>query len=168
MASRLERLSRAHAAALRAMAAEFHADGDPRFDDLLEDEAAFYARVDRFERGVDLPEDRVRMTWYLLFEADELLGAARLRHRLIPVLLRDGGHIGYEIRPSRRRRGCGQALLGLMLDEARAIGLDRVLLTTEATNTASTRLIEAAGGESDGLSVSPNTGETMRRFWIDL
>lgn len=37
------------------------------------------------------------------------------------------GHIGYGIRPSARRRGLAMWALGRMLDEARALGLERVL-----------------------------------------
>jgi hypothetical protein len=37
------------------------------------------------------------------------------------------GHIGLGIRPSARRRGLATWALGRMLDEARVLGLDRVL-----------------------------------------
>jgi predicted acetyltransferase len=55
-----------------------------------------------------------------------------------------------------------------VLGEARALGLDRVLLTATLDNTASARLIESAGGQGDGTPISPNTGETMLRYWIEF
>jgi predicted acetyltransferase len=104
------------------------------------------ASVERFETGKDLPEDRVRMTWFWLLEGKRIVASSRLRHELIPVLLLDGGNIGYEVRPSERRRGVGRELLRLTLSEARRIGLRRALLTTETTNLGSIGVILANGG----------------------
>lgn len=167
-ALRLERLERRHEGALRAMAAEFRAEGDERFELLFADGGAFFAEADRFAAGRDLPEDRVPQTQFLLFAGSRLLGGARLRHRLIPVLEQDGGNVGYEIRPSERGNGYATALLALILDEARRLGLPRVLLTAALTNRASIRVIEKNGGVQDGTSLSPRTGEVMLRFWIRL
>jgi predicted acetyltransferase len=61
--------------------------------------------------------------------------------------LQRGGHIGYEIRPSKRRQGYGTAMLRLGLDEARAHGLDRVLLTCNEDNAGSRKVIERNGGQ---------------------
>jgi predicted acetyltransferase len=132
------------------------------------DPEAFLARVDMFEAGRDLPENRVRMTWFWLLRGDRIVASSRLRHALIPVLLLDGGNIGYEVRPSERRRGVGRELLRLTLDEARRIDLRRVLLTAETTNLGSIGVILANGGVFDGTSVSPNTGRTLNRYWITL
>ena len=150
------------------MAREFEAAGEPGFEVALSDPEAFFSRIACFELGTDLPTDRVRQSQFWLFRADRLLGSSRLRHRLIPRLERDGGHIGYEIRPSERRLGFGSALLGLTLQEAKAIGLPRVLLTTEPTNLGSIRIIRNNGGVFTDTSVSPNTGRTMNRYWIEL
>lgn len=149
-------------------AEEFRAEGDDRLDALLDETEAFFELAERFERDLDLPEDRVPMTHYLLFENDRLVAMSRLRRRLIPVLLLDGGHIGYEVRRSERRLGHGSEILRRTLDEARAIGVERALLTTEDSNLGSIRVIENAGGVRDSDSVSPRTGEHMRRFWIGL
>jgi predicted acetyltransferase len=132
------------------------------------DPETLLASVERFEAGKDLPENRVRMTWFWLLQGKRIVASSRLRHELIPVLLLDGGNIGYEVRPSERRRGVGRELLRLTLDEARRIGLRRALLTTETTNLGSIGVILANGGEFEDTSVSPNTGRTMNRYWITL
>ena len=80
----------------------------------------------------------------------------------------DGGHIGYEIRPGERRQGFGSALLRLTLQEARGIGLSRVLLTAEPTNLGSIGVIQGNGGAFADTSVSPRTGREMNRYWIEL
>lgn len=167
-ALRLERAGRAYIKSLLDMAEEFRAEGDPRFDLLLDDADTFFDLLEGFAVGRDLPPDRVQQTQFLLFSGDRLLGSARLRHYLIPVLHQDGGHVGYEIRRSERSNGYGTALLALMLNEARRIGLNRVLLTTARTNKPSIRVIEKNGGTPDGTSVSPHTREVMLRYWVTL
>ncbi len=56
------------------------------------------------------------------------------------------GHIGYAVVPWCQRRGYATAALRLMLEEARAVGLPYVELTTDPANIASQGVIAAAGG----------------------
>jgi predicted acetyltransferase len=165
---RLRRVTRENSSDLAAYARDFAAAGESGFALPGDDPEAFLARVERFEAGEDLPENRVRMTWFWLLRGDRIVASSRIRHELIPTLLLDGGHIGYEVRPSERRRGIGSELLRRTLDEARHIGLRRVLLTTETTNLGSIGVILANGGAFEDTSVSPNTGRTMNRYWIPL
>jgi predicted acetyltransferase len=74
------------------------------------------------------------------------------------------GHIGYGIRPSGRRRGLATWALGRMLDQARRLGLARVLIVCEAGNLASAKTIERHGGVLEDVR---DTGHgTVRRYWI--
>jgi predicted acetyltransferase len=93
-----------------------------------------------------LDSGRVRCTYRWIVERDQVLGGIALRHELNDVPLHAGGHIGYGVRPSARHRGLATWALGRMLDEARAIGLDRVLLVCADNNDASARTIERSGG----------------------
>lgn len=56
------------------------------------------------------------------------------------------GHVGYGVVPWKQGRGYATAALGLILPEARALGLPWVELTTDPDNLASQRVIEANGG----------------------
>ena len=165
---RLCRVTRENSSDLPAYAQEFVDSGESYLVLPENDPGAFLARVEMFEAGRDLPEDRVRMTWFWLLRGDRIVASSRLRHELIPVLLLDGGNIGYEVRPSERRRGVGRELLRLTLDEARGMGLRRVLLTTETTNLGSIAVILGNGGIFEDTSISPNTGRTLNRYWITL
>lgn len=97
--------------------------------------------------------------WWIRHEG-RLAGTITLRHALTPALLLVGGHIGYAVRPSLRRRGIASAALRLVLAEAAARGLDPVLITCDDENLASARTIEGAGG------VLEDVRDGSRRYWV--
>ncbi len=79
----------------------------------------------------------------------------------------DAGQIGYGVRPSARRRGLANWALGEMLKEARALGLERVLVHCLTGNIASARTIERNGGVLEGIRDTKH-GRRVRRYWIPL
>lgn len=150
---------------------EFQAEG--RYRDL--DPAALAADFGSFVRGLLRDEDRARLppgrapqTVYWLIDGDEFIGRSSLRHELTPALREIGGHIGYEIRPSRRRRGYGREILRLTLDKARARGLRDVFVTCDADNAGSLAIIEANGGRFADERPGPAGAPPVRRYWIHL
>ena len=98
-------------------------------------------------------------TWWWLGN-DGYLGRIALRHRLTERLLREGGHIGYDVRPAARRRGHATAMLHAVLPEAAARGISSVLVTCDVDNVASTKVIQASGG------VLENELDGKLRFWV--
>ena len=89
-----------------------------------------------------------------------------LRHRLNDFLAEYGGHIGYSVRPDERRKGYAKAMLRMVLKEAKARDLQRVLITCDDDNVASARTIEANGGVFERKTSLD--GEVLRRYWIEL
>ncbi|HMB08301.1 MAG TPA: GNAT family N-acetyltransferase, partial [Isosphaeraceae bacterium] len=73
-------------------------------------------------------------------------GVSNLRHALTDKLRREGGHVGYGVRPSRRGQGLATAMLALTLEKARALGIDRVLITCGKENVSSAKVIRKNGG----------------------
>ena len=63
---------------------------------------------------------------------DEYLGRLSIRHRLTPHLLYFGGNIGFEVRPSARRRGHATAMLAAALPLAAALGIDPARVDCDA------------------------------------
>lgn len=116
------------------------------------------------ERGVGLPQGWVPCTTFWIVESgvpDTVLGSLALRHNLNNDFLAEyGGHIGYGVRPSARRRGIAAAALQASLPRARALGLQRVMLTCDDDNAASRRTIESGGGVFERMA-----GQ-RRRYWM--
>lgn len=134
-----------------------------------DDFAAFVGKLENDGKGIGLPEGWVpQNTYWLVRDGTHILGEVRLRHRLVPHLLEEGGHVGYMIRPSERRKGYGTLILSLVLEKARKMGIDRVLVTCDDDNIGSSRIIEKNGGVPDESSISPRTGKRTLRYWIRL
>ena len=127
-----------------------------RFEALVAD------RLAAADPATPVEPDRVHCTFLWIVEGDEFLGNLAIRHSLTPYLLEQGGHIGYSVRPSRRREGHASRALALSLPWCRDLGIDRVLVTCDVDNDGSSRTIEANGGVQEDIR-----GD-KRRFWIDV
>lgn len=97
-------------------------------------------------RGIGLPEGWVPSSVFWLVNNNEYIGSGNIRHALTEPLKKFGGHIGYEIRPSKWGQGYGTLQLKLLLVEAIKLGIKSALLTCSADNVASARVIEKNGG----------------------
>jgi predicted acetyltransferase len=127
--------------------------------------------LDKFSkcaRGEDIPAGFVAHSTFWLICGAEVVGVSNVRHRLTEALRREGGNIGYGIRPSYRGRGLAHALLTKTLDEARRLGLGEVLLTCAKTNAASVRTITASGGVFLSEEYLEHRGEVVQRYRIGL
>jgi predicted acetyltransferase len=106
------------------------------------------------------PEGHVPSTTLWWIEDDQYLGRLAIRHRLTRHLLDAGGHIGYDVWPSARRRGHATAMLRAALPVARGLGIESALVTCDVTNVASRKVIEVNGGIFDD-----QRGDKLR-FWV--
>jgi predicted acetyltransferase len=116
--------------------------------------------VDQAEEDSPRPEGYVPATNLWLTDGDDYLGRIAIRHRLTERLLQAGGHIGYDVRPSARRRGHATAMLKAALPVARSLGITSALVTCDVANVASRKVIEANGG------VLEDQRRGKLRFWV--
>jgi len=78
------------------------------------------------------------------------------------------GHLGYAVVPWKQRRGYATQALALLLPVAQDLGLPRLLVTCDASNAASRRIIEVNGGVAAGRAPHPDRpSECKLLFWID-
>lgn len=119
--------------------------------------------------GKQISKGRVpASTLFLVHENGKILGKLSFRHELNDYLKKIGGHIGYIIVANERRKGYGTAMLKLGLEKAKAIGLSRVLVTCDQSNTASARVIEKNGGIFEGHCYEDDVSDLTCRYWITL
>jgi predicted acetyltransferase len=151
------------------LAAEWLQHDNERYRLALDDFDAYLANVERARDVGQLPPGWVPGTeLWLEDDAGEIVACVRLRFWLTPSLEAEGGHIGYDVRPSARGRGFGSAALRLALPEARLRGLSRVRLTADSDNLPSLRIIERNGGVLSGETLSERSGKLIKQYWIDL
>lgn len=115
------------------------------------------------------PPELVPSSTLLCVRADgKLVGMIDIRHELNEYLGRFGGHIGYSIRPSERRKGYAVQQLRLGLAAAGELGLDRVLITCGRDNEGSRRTILACGGVLENEVLDPADGMWTQRYWVEV
>jgi predicted acetyltransferase len=107
-------------------------------------------------------------TIYWAVRQSEVVGRISLRHFLNEALLREGGHVGYIVRPSARRQGVASEMLRQLLLTGRARSLGRLLLTCDEDNLASEKSIRKNGGVLEDV-LEPAAGQRrQKRFWIPV
>lgn len=106
------------------------------------------------------PDGFVPSTTLWWVDGDDYLARIAIRHRLTPFLLEVGGHIGYDVRPSARRRGHATAMLKAALPLAHELSIDSALVTCDVDNIGSRLAIERNGGV-----LEDQRGDKLR-FWV--
>jgi len=149
------------------MASECSALGDTRYELALTDFPAYLRRVADGRAKVQ-PAGRVPGTEYWLEDFGRILACVRLRFQLTGDLEQEGGHVGYDVRPSMRRLGYGTQLLRLALLVLRERGIRRVRITCDDDNIGSAKIIEKNGGVLSEKETSRESGKTVRQYWIEL
>ncbi|KNY29439.1 GCN5-related N-acetyltransferase [Pseudobacteroides cellulosolvens ATCC 35603 = DSM 2933] len=108
-------------------------------------------------------------TFFAVRKSDnKIIGMIDVRHNLNNKFLADyGGHIGYAVRPSERRKGYATSMLKMALEYAKSLSLNRVMLGCYADNIASIKTIVKCGGK---LTESKQyvDGKQMNVYWIEV
>lgn len=110
---------------------------------------------------------------------NKLIGFVDIRHELNDFLKSYGGHIGFGVRPTERRKGYAFKILTKALTFCREIGLKKVMLACYKDNIASRKTIEKCGGVlekefalSELKGYSFETGNSSDKivcvYWITL
>jgi predicted acetyltransferase len=150
---------------------EFQAEGrhlEPPLETIAADFARFVQHLRERADRTKLKPGWVPGSDFWFIDGSDYIGRLSLRYELNEHLLQMGGHIGYEIRPSRRRQGYGKLILTYGLVQAKAFGLERVLLTCDQDNLGSRKIIESQGGRLENIIELDRWPLPVCRYWISL
>ncbi len=150
--------------------AEFEAEGMPqvRQEMTREEFPAYVQRLHDNTLGKNLPEGYVPSAEFWMIDAEGFAGRIVLGLAYHPSPDRVGNHVGYAVRPSKRRRGYATQALADLLDEARKLGISRLMPICGVDNVASRKVIERNGGVLLDLGPIDEGLDGGLRFLIDL
>lgn len=116
------------------------------------------------QTGADVPSH----TYLAVRKKDnKIVGIIDLRiHINHPILGTWGGHCGYTVRPSERGNGYAKEMLRLNVQNAKNLGLDKILVTCHTYNIASEKTILANGGMYENTIDVDATA--IKRYWIEI
>lgn len=116
------------------------------------------------QTGADVPSH----TYLAIRKTDnKIVGIIDLRHHINhPILSTWGGHCGYTVRPSERGHGYAKEMLRLNIQNAKKLGLEKILVTCYAYNTASEKTILSNGGIFE--KTIEVDGTKIKRHWIEI
>lgn len=108
-------------------------------------------------------------TFFLIRKDDDkIVGMINIRYKLNEAMLKFGGHIGYGIRPTERRKGYNKINLYLGLIKANEdFELEKVMLDCSVDNLGSDKTIQALGGVLERSEIDPSDGSLTNVYWID-
>lgn len=126
-------------------------------------------RIELEKRRKASPEDTPATTYFTIRKQDDkIIGSIQLRHHLTEELKKDGGNIGYGICLSERNKGYGTMQLALLLPEARALHIPKVMISCDKSNRASAKVAVNNGGVLSGEGFDEESRSNTEIYWIDL
>ena len=135
-----------------------------------EDPKDWIERLDSLKDPSKIPPKMVPATQYMFVREDDdkIVGMIDIRHYLNEHLAQFGGHIGYSVAPSERRKGYASQMLRMVLPKCRELGIEKVLITCIKGNEGSKRTILKNGGVYESTVYESDEGIYLERYWIDL
>ena len=145
--------------------------GQAGLDRFLEESsyADWLAHNLKFMDLANVPEGFVPgYTYFYADDNDRIIGIISIRLYLNDFLREQGGHIGYSIRPTERKKGHGTAMLKGALEFLAPLGLNEVLVTCGKENLGSVGVIKNCGGVLEDEIYSEAFGRMTQRYWIHI
>lgn len=136
----------------------------------LEDYEGWLEKLEE-DRNRQITEERVPAeTFFLIRENDnKIIGMINIRFALNKELRKVGGHIGYSIRPTERRKGYNKINLYLGLLECQKHGLKRVMLSCNKENLGSAKTIQSFDAELEREFYEDKLYHCQEQvYWIDV
>lgn len=125
---------------------------------------------DREDYDYSIKVDRAQGKTYILVDEDnEILGSINIRYNLRQELIDRGiTHIGYSIRPTKRRQGLAKLMLYHGLKVLDMLNESVCKLDCYSSNEGSWRTMEALGGKLVKEGIDPSDNSMTRWYDIDV
>lgn len=136
----------------------------------MEDPAEWLEQTESLLHKDTVPTNWVQSTQFIYVRQNDstIVGMIQVRHYFNDFLEKFGGHIGYSVRPSERRKGYATKMLHDCLPFCKRIGLEKVLVTCDDDNIGSRKTIISNGGLYESTVFEPDEKVNLQRYWIDL
>lgn len=128
----------------------------------------FVKTIKAKNKGKGLAPNQLPFMRFWLIDGDEYIGTLRLSTHISPKMKYREGNIGYQIRPSQRKKGYGYKILRLGLNKARKIGLKKLHINCSKDNIASRAIIEKNGGRLISVKNQPHSDTSSLHYIVDL
>ena len=131
-----------------------------------------FLKYDNYKNEKNLKPNRVGANYFWLVDDEKefFIGEISIRYKLTDELLKYGGHIGYGIRYSEWNKGYGTFMLKLALEQAKIMGISKVLITCDDDNFSSAKIMEKNHMELQDKTENIIDGQKVitRRYWKTL
>jgi predicted acetyltransferase/8-oxo-dGTP pyrophosphatase MutT (NUDIX family) len=125
-------------------------------------------RLSDYNDSRKIPPHHVTSTMLYAFVRGEIVGRISVRHKLNENLEKRGGHVGYSVGPSHRRKGYAKEMFKQAMHYCETLELTRILVSCADSNEASWRVIECFGGSLENRVFDNEEDEMIRRYWVDV
>ena len=146
-----------------------HIHGGASINKYIDDYAGWLQKLAN-DRVTIANEERVPAeTFFLVRVSDNrIVGIISVRLELNDHLRKYAGHIGFGIRPTERKKGYNRINLFLALLECQKRNIDKVMLTCDKQNIASSKTMIGLGGVFEKEFYDEDAGDFTQIYWIDV
>ena len=148
---KIEKISLKHKEAILEMCKEYNLNNEDYngafFIKNIIDYEEKIKELDNASNGILENPSFVLYTCYVFIVSDKIVGVGSIRHHLNEYLEKFGGHIGYSIRPTERKKGYGSKSLELLINQAKEMNIEKILITCNINNIGSKKVIENNNGK---------------------
>ncbi len=106
--------------------------------------------------------------YFLVDDLGKIYAQGDVRHKATKFTVTFQGQIGYGVLPSKRKCGYGTLMCKLLLEKAKEMGFENLIITCREDNEGSRKIIEANGGRYLNSVFNKKDDTYLRRYQVDF